>query len=97
MTTIIEILKEKRNLVIAELKEAFHFKAVELSVLMTDYVAYLNEEGYEAKHLETTAAIKHSINEFYNEKGDTYSRDIMAGHNHDAQQAEIAKRHFTSK
>lgn len=81
MEKVLEILKSKRELVIASLKEEFVFKAVELKILMNDFVGFLKNENYNESDLISNADIKRAVNCFYNEMGDSYSSDSVACQN----------------
>jgi len=92
MIPVIDILKANRSMIIAELKEAFFFKSVELKVLMNDFVSYLNEEDYNESYLANTKDIKWAIDGFRKAKEDNYHSDLVKCQNHNNEQIEDAKK-----
>ena len=95
MKTNIEVLKENRNLVIAELTTAFSFQQVTISRLMTDFVAYVEKENeplFEEVKSAQIFVLKNVVKYFSQEI--SYERNIDAINDFNEQQRKVSMQHF---
>jgi hypothetical protein len=78
---ILNYFKVERNFIIHNLKLEFEFKGVDIKVLMTDFVNWMNHESVTIQSVQGKKNLLVYIENFYRDNCDNYDTDSVACQN----------------